>query len=105
MFNINEEIDDFHDFWVGMPLPTLCISATNDKDITLAASIGHPVENPVVVYCYSQINLSDPDTCEGTRQTCTFRDRFQEFKRFGITVYGLGAEKTEHQKEVVQRLA
>lgn len=108
MFNFEEERGDLNYFWVGLPLPTLPIPATNGKEITLAASIDHPIDGPVVVYCYPQINGFDtacPEVDGGTKQTCVFRDRFEEFKKLGITIYGLSTEDTEYQKEVVQRLA
>jgi peroxiredoxin len=103
MINIDEEATDF---WVGLHLPTLPISATNGQEITLAESVEHRIYGPVVVYCYPQINLSDiAEVGGGRQQTYAFRDRFQEFKKLGITIYGLSTEDTAYQKEIVQRLA
>ncbi len=100
--------NSMYEIYVGMVLPTLPIPATNGKEITLADSVDHRVSGPIVVYCYPQINgvkTSFPEVGKGEQQSCAFRDCFEEFKKLGITVYGLSTEDTEHQKDVVQRLA
>ena len=113
MLNLDEKLDGVGDFWVGLPLPILPIPATNGKQITLASSVGYPIHNPVVVYCYPQMIMNDsssnnlslvPEAHRSMQQSCAFKDRFEEFKKLGITVYGLSTEDTEYQEEIVKKL-
>jgi peroxiredoxin len=96
---------------VGMMLPTLTLTATNDTSVTLSTLAGR-----AVVFAYprtgepGKISLVDDwDMIPGARgctpQTCAFRDLFSELKAAGAAhVFGLSTQSNVYQTEMASRL-
>src|SRR5436305_15236590 len=96
---------------VGMAIPPLSLTATDDTSVTLSSRPGR-----TVVFAYprtgepGKISLVDDwDMIPGARgctpQTCAFRDLFAELKAAGARhVFGLSAQSNEYQTEMASRL-
>ena len=102
--------DGAADHLTGMVLPNVALASTDGGTIALSDVAGR-----VVVYIYpmtGQPNTALPegwDDIPGARgctpQSCAFRDHFDELKALGVTqVFGLSAQDTDYQREVVARL-
>jgi peroxiredoxin len=94
----------------GLRLPPIALPATDGTQVELAAIPGR-----VVVFAYPRTGqpgkqplVSDWDLIPGARgctpQTCAFRDLYVEFGRLGCRVFGLSAQNTPYQRELVDRL-
>jgi peroxiredoxin len=93
----------------GMALPPLPLLATDGRMVDLAALHGR-----TVVYCYPRTGRPGEevppswDAIPGARgctpQSCAFRDHHSELRGLGAEVFGLSAQDTEYQREVVERL-
>jgi peroxiredoxin len=96
---------------LGMAVPDIALAATDSGRVSLAKLAGR-----TVVFAYprtgtpGQISIVDDwDTIPGARgctpQSCAFRDLHAELKAAGAThVFGLSAQDTAYQREVVERL-
>lgn len=95
---------------IGAKLPSLILAATNGSNIELARLRGWNV-----LYFYPRtsppngVPIDRWDDIPGARgctpQTCGFRDHFKELKELGAAgVYGVSAQDTAYQTEVVTRL-
>ena len=93
----------------GSRLPAVALTSTGGGTVDLST-----VRGTVVVYCYPCTGRPDRDPPEGwndipgargcTPQTCSFRDHHREITDLGARVYGLSAQTTEDQGEMVERL-
>jgi peroxiredoxin len=94
----------------GMRVPSVPLPSTSGAMIDLSALPGR-----TVVFCYPRTGVPDKPPAPGwdqipgargcTPQACAFRDHYAEIKGFGIVeVFGLSAQDTEYQREVVERL-
>jgi peroxiredoxin len=101
--------DGAADHLVGMPLPTISLSATTNIQFPLSK-----VNGRLVIYCYpmtGQPNVALPDGWDQipgargcTPQSCSFRDHYQELRSLGAEVVGLSVQSTEYQQEMADRL-
>ena len=93
----------------GTRLPAVALTSTGGGTLDLSM-----IGGTVVVYCYPRTGRPDRALIEGwndipgargcTPQTCSFRDHHREITGLGARVYGLSAQTTEDQKEMVERL-
>ena len=93
----------------GTRLPAVALMSTGGGTVDLST-----VRGTVVVYCYPRTGRPDREPVEGwndipgargcTPQTCSFRDHHREITDLGARVYGLSAQTTEDQREMVERL-
>ena len=74
---------------VGDPAPEFSLSDQDGKTHTLGALRG----SWVMVYFYPK-----DDTPGCTRQACSVRDRFADFARRGVRVYGINPDSVESHK-------
>jgi peroxiredoxin len=99
-----------HGIIPGMRLPAISLPATDGKKIDLAAVPGRSL---VIVYPWTgrpgRPNPPDWDDIPGahgsTPELKGFRDRHAAFLRLGVTLFGLSRQTTDHQRELVVRLA
>jgi peroxiredoxin len=96
---------------VGMTIPPISLTATDDTSVKLSALKGRSV-----VFAYprtgepGKISLVDDwDMIPGARgctpQTCAFRDLFAELKAAGAAhVFGLSTQGNDYQTEMASRL-
>ncbi|MGH6813371.1 MAG: peroxiredoxin [Methylocella sp.] len=106
-----EPIDDgAADHLRHMPMPQVSLRSTAGRVIDLS-----DLRAPrTVIYCYSMTGAPGKPLPEGwdlipgargcTPQTCSFRDHHQELLRLEAAVFGLSAQTTEYQLELVGRL-
>lgn len=94
----------------GLRLPSIELASTGGGRVDLSKRPGRSV-----VYCYPRTGRPDESPPQGwdaipgargcTPQSCGFRDHYAELKVLGVdAVYGLSAQDTAYQSEVVQRL-
>jgi peroxiredoxin len=96
---------------VGMSVPPIGLTATDDTSVTLSALRGRSV-----VFGYPRTGepgkialVDDWDMIPGARgctpQTCSFRDLFAELKAAGAAhVFGLSTQSNDYQTEMASRL-
>ena len=97
------------DHLVGIHLPDLELSTTNNDQVNFLSLSGY-----VVIYIYPMTGRPDillPDGWDQipgargcTPQSCSFRDHFKEIKKLNANVYGLSTQPTDYQLEAVNRL-
>jgi peroxiredoxin len=108
--NLPIPIDDGAcDHLLGIHLPELALSTTHNDQISFLSLSGY-----VVIYIYPMTGRADMALPNGwdqipgargcTRQSCSFRDHFQEIKKLNASVYGLSSQSTDYQLEAANRL-
>ena len=76
---------------VGDAAPDFTLQSQAGESVTLSDFQGQKV---VVLYFYPK-----DDTPGCTTESCTFRDRFQDFQDLGVEVIGISSDSTDsHQK-------
>lgn len=105
------EDDGGADHLVDRSVPSVELSATNSPPVDLSALSGR-----IIVYCFPKMGRTadepDPDGWEAipgahgcTEESCSFRDRYQEFTDLGTTeVFGLSLQTSDHQREARTRI-
>ena len=93
----------------GLRLPSVRLASTSGGDIDLASLSGW-----TIVFCYPMTGVPGVPLPDGwdliagargcTPQTCGFRDLHQEFVALGARVFGLSAQTSAYQREMVERL-
>ena len=93
----------------GRRLPNVELPTTAGRLVNLAQTRGR-----TILYCYpftGRPGVPDPpgwDAIPGahgsTPQTEGFRDLYEGFRQVGAAVFGLSAQSTEYQREMVERL-
>ena len=79
---------------VGDTAPDFTLPDATGKDISLAALRGRPV----VLYFYPK-----DDTPGCTKEACTFRDQFEDFREAGAEVVGVSSDSSESHKKFATR--
>ena len=75
---------------VGQKAPDFTLADATGKDVSLASLRG----KPVVLYFYPK-----DDTPGCTKEACTFRDQYEDFREAGAEVLGVSSDSSEsHQK-------
>ncbi len=102
--------DGAADHLLGMHLPPIQLPATTGGTVDLSVA-GAPW---AVVYVYPRTGRPDQESPDGwelipgargcTPQTCGFRDLEAQFAAVGAEVFGLSAQSTDYQREMVERL-
>ena len=97
------------DHLIGMKLPDIDLLATDGSVVNLSAQ-----KRKTVVYCYPMTGKPGIPLPEGwdeipgargcTPQSCSFRDHHSELSALDADVFGLSAQDTEYQREMVERL-
>ena len=97
------------DHLIEMKLPDIDLLATDGSVVNLSAQ-----KRKTVVYCYPMTGKPGIPLPEGwdeipgargcTPQSCSFRDHHSELSALGADVFGLSAQDTEYQREMVERL-
>lgn len=90
-------------------LPPIPLKSTTGRVVDVSRLKGR-----TVVYCYPRTGRpgqeipKDWDGIPGARgctpQSCAFRDQHGEFAALGVRVFGLSTQRTEYQREAVERL-
>jgi peroxiredoxin len=93
----------------GMRLPSIALPSTGNRSVALR-ELG---EGRTVIYCYPMTGVPGVPLPDGwdlvpgargcTPQSCNFRDRHEEFRQYGVSVYGLSTQTTEYQREMAER--
>jgi peroxiredoxin len=94
----------------GAGVPSIGLRATDGSIVNLAQLAGR-----TVVFIYPRTGVPGQSLPPGwdqipgargcTPQTCSFRDRFSEFKALGVgQVFGLSTQDTDYQREAALRL-
>lgn len=102
--------DGLADHLVGMIFPNILLSSTNRDTInTQALQIGI-----TVLYCYPMTGQPNIDLPKGwneipgargcTPQALSYAEKFEEFKKRNVELFGLSTQTTEYQKEMSDRL-
>mmetsp|Transcript_35923 Transcript_35923/g.59865 ORF Transcript_35923/g.59865 Transcript_35923/m.59865 type:complete len:242 (-) Transcript_35923:164-889(-) len=100
------------DHLTGSRIPSVSLPAINGESAFVDLS---RIPGRVVVLVWPRTGRPDQpplvpdwDDIPGARgctpQVCRFRDLHKEFKALGLGVYGLSAQHSEYQKEMVERL-
>ena len=108
--DLPQPIDDGAcDHLIGMKLPDIDLPATDGSVVNLSEQ-----KRKTVVYCYPMTGKPGTPLAEGwdeipgargcTPQSCSFRDHHSELSALGADVFGLSAQNTEYQREMVERL-
>lgn len=108
--DLPQPIDDGAcDHLIGMKLPDIDLPATDGSVVNLSEQ-----KRKTVVYCYPMTAKPGIPLAEGwdeipgargcTPQSCSFRDHHSELSALGADVFGLSAQNTEYQREMVERL-
>jgi peroxiredoxin len=97
----------------GLTLPAIALPSTAGGTIRLDQS----ASRWTVIYAYPRTGLPDQDPPGGlavwdaipgargcTPQTCSYRDHYRELAGLGAEVYGVSAQDTAYQQEMVARL-
>jgi peroxiredoxin len=94
---------------IGMKLPDIDLVATDGSVVNLSKQ-----KRKTVIYCYPMTGKPGVPLPEGwdeipgargcTPQSCSFRDHHSELSALGADVFGLSAQDTEYQREMVERL-
>jgi peroxiredoxin len=92
-----------------MQIPSVPLPSTDGGAVDLAA-----LQGLTVVYCYPRTGRPDREPPAGwneipgargcTPQSCAFRDHHAALQSFGAKVFGLSTQRTEYQREAVERL-
>ncbi|UZJ43849.1 peroxiredoxin [Marinimicrobium sp. C6131] len=93
----------------GMAIPSVALPSTRDEPVDLSA-----ISGTAVVFFYPMTGKPEQPPMRGwnkipgargcTTQCCAFRDRYPEFQRLGVEVYGVSAQPLDDQRETVARL-
>lgn len=98
---------------LGASLPRIGLRSTSGPWVNLAA-----FDRPTVLFFFPRTGVpgqppapgfqgEDWDSIPGARgctpQSCAFRDLHDDFKRLGVSVYGISTSTTEHQREFKSR--
>jgi peroxiredoxin len=94
----------------GMKLPDIALAATDGATVNLSKLAGR-----TLLYIYPRTGVPGVDAPQGwddipgargcTPQSCGFRDHFADLKALGVAhLYGLSTQKTDYQREAVERL-
>jgi peroxiredoxin Q/BCP len=75
---------------VGGRAPDFTLPDANGKDVRLADFAGRPV----VLYFYPK-----DDTPGCTKEACTFRDQYQDFRDAGAAVLGVSSDSSESHRK------
>jgi peroxiredoxin len=108
--NIPVPVDDGAcDHLLDLLLPSVPLQSTAGRSVDLARLPGR-----TVVYCYPRTGTPGQELPKGwneipgargcTPQSCAFRDHYPELQALGAQVFGLSAQDTNYQREVVDRL-
>ncbi len=94
----------------GRQMPPVVLPSTAGRMV----NVGALTAARTIIYCYPMTGVPGKllpggwDLIPGARgctpHTCEFRDHYRELKDFGAEVFGLSAQTTEYQKEMVKRL-
>ena len=94
----------------GMVVPGIALPSTSGGMVRLD-QLG---DERAIVYAYPRTGEPDRDPPPGwdaipgargcTPQSCGFRDHHDEIRRLGARVFGLSAQTTAYQRELVERL-
>jgi len=79
---------------VGEPAPGFTLADATGKDVSLAAFRGRPV----VLYFYPK-----DDTPGCTKEACSFRDQYEDFREAGAEVLGVSSDSSESHKKFASR--
>ena len=79
---------------VGEPAPGFTLADATGKDVSLAAFRGRPV----VLYFYPK-----DDTPGCTKEACSFRDQYEDFREVGAEVVGVSSDSSEAHKKFASR--
>ena len=93
----------------AMKVPSISLRSTSGRDVNLAsASSGR-----VVFFFYPETGKPGtqipktwneiPGARGCTPQSCSFRDRYREFRELGFEVFGISAQSLDEQKEFAKR--
>lgn len=103
------EDDGACDHLQGMALPSIELVSTDAKTIDLSRQ-----EGTSVVFFYPMTGKPERPPMIGwnkipgargcTTQCCAFRDRYPEFKRVGVEVFGVSAQPLDEQLDAAERL-
>jgi peroxiredoxin len=98
---------------MGALLPQVALPSTDGELVRL----DDPAVPLAIVYCYPRTGRPDaialgsveewnaiPGARGCTPQSCGYRDRYEELRRLGATVYGLSTQATDYQREAATRL-
>jgi len=102
--------DGLADHLEGTIFPKVSFPSTNDNLVDTSDF----KEGLTVIYCYpltGRPNQEAPKEWEQipgakgcTPQTLSFKEKYDEFKKRNIKLFGLSTQTTEYQKEMVKRL-
>jgi peroxiredoxin len=98
------------DHLTGMRMPPVSLSSTAGRMVDL-----HRLTAPrTVIYCYPMTGVPGKPLPDGwdmipgargcTPQSCSFRDHHRELVELGAEVFGLSTQRTDYQREMVERL-
>jgi peroxiredoxin Q/BCP len=79
---------------VGKPAPDFTLPDQHGKNVALSELKG----SPVVLYFYPK-----DDTPGCTKEACSFRDAFADFKKAGATVLGLSPDTSESHAKFARK--
>ena len=95
----------------GIALPEIPLLSTSGEWVSLRQA---SFESRTIVYCYPRTGRPDQEPPPGwneipgargcTPQACAFRDRRAQLSKWGVGVFGLSAQDSAYQQELVQRL-
>jgi len=103
------EDDGACDHLQGMALPSVVLSSADGSSVDLSRQPG-----TLVVFFYPMTGKPERPPMIGwnkipgargcTTQCVAFRDRYPDFKRAGVEVFGVSSQSLPEQKEAVERL-
>lgn len=103
------EDDGACDHLQGMALPALTLTSTDDTEVDLGQRTGISV-----IFFYPMTGKPERPPMIGwnkipgargcTTQCVAFRDRYQDFQKMGVEVFGVSAQPLSEQKEAIDRL-
>ena len=96
-----------------MQIPSISLQSTDNRSVDLSGS----ADGLTIIYCYPRTGTPDQEPPGGsevwnalpgargcTPQACAFRDHYGELRSLGAEVFGLSTQRTEYQREAVERL-
>ncbi len=102
--------DGLADHLKGMMFPEVSLASTDNNLV----STSELKQGLTVIYCYPLTGRPDqkppknweeiPGAKGCTPQTLSFKERYDEFKKENIKLFGLSTQTTEYQKEMAKRL-